>query len=160
MDNHFKLDFKRENSQALYEQLVAHFRRRILEGTLPPGTRLPSELALVEEYDISRGTIRQAMAALVNEGYLERIPGRGTFVRQPATAQSPAAVRQNRIGLLLSYPNSELDLDIMIGVESVTKARGYQVSLAFTEEDVEQQTRDIERLRADETSGLIVFSAQ
>ena len=157
MEKHFKLNFKRKDSPALYEQLVGHFRTRILDGTLPPGTRLPSELALVKEYDISRGTIRQAMAALVNEGFLERVPGRGTFVRQPGRSQSAASVRQNRIGLLLSYPNSELDLDIMIGVESVTKSRGYQVSLAFTEEDVEQQTQDIERLRADDTSGLIVF---
>lgn len=63
MDSHFKPEFKRESNQALYEQLVHHFRTRILDGTLPSGTRLPSELVLADEYDISRGTIRQAMAS-------------------------------------------------------------------------------------------------
>ncbi len=150
----------RDNDKALYAQLIAHFRVRILDGSLPPGSRLPTELDLAEEYNISRGTVRQAMTSLVNEGLLERIQGRGTFVR----AVAPLVRRDRgiqsvskRIGLLLSYPGSELDLDILRGVEYAAKSRGYQVTFAYTEESAEQQTNDINRLRADGVTGLIIY---
>ena len=62
---------------ALYSRLIAHFRERILDGSLPSGSLLPGELELAEIHSVSRGTVRQAMTALVNEGLVERIQGRG-----------------------------------------------------------------------------------
>jgi DNA-binding LacI/PurR family transcriptional regulator/DNA-binding transcriptional regulator YhcF (GntR family) len=150
----------RDNDKALYAQLITHFRVRILDGSLPPGSRLPTELDLAEEYNISRGTVRQAMTALVNEGLLERIQGRGTFVRVlPPLGRQEQGIQTigKRIGLLLSYPGSELDLDILRGVEYAAKSRGYQVTFAYTEESAEQQKNDINRLRADGVGGLIIY---
>lgn len=145
------------SDKALYTQVIAHYRTQILDGTLPPGARLPTELEIAEMFNISRGTVRQAMTAMVNEGLLERVPGRGTFVhaeRQPDDAIKPT---NRRIGLLLSYRNSELDLHILSGVEHTAKSRGYQVSFAYTEESAEEQSRDINHLRADGVSGLIIY---
>ena len=48
-----------------------------------PGTAAPSERELVQRFGIARMTVRQALDALVAEGMLERIPGRGTFVAHP-----------------------------------------------------------------------------
>ncbi len=48
-----------------------------------PGTTAPSERELVQRFHVARMTVRQAMDALVSEGLLERVPGRGTFVAQP-----------------------------------------------------------------------------
>jgi GntR family transcriptional regulator len=47
---------------------------------LQPGDLVPSELELVEALKIGRQTLRQALAKLVDEGLLERFPGKGTFV--------------------------------------------------------------------------------
>ena len=58
-----------------------------------PGTAAPSERELVHQFHVARMTVRQAMDALVGEGLLERIPGRGTFVAQP----------RRDVGRLLSY---------------------------------------------------------
>lgn len=55
-------------------------RRRILNGTYPPGERIPSEPALAQEFGVSRGTVERAIRALVEEGLLVRQQGRGTFV--------------------------------------------------------------------------------
>src|SRR5947208_4499657 len=89
---------------ARYSQLITYFRERILDGSLPPGMRLPTELEIAQEHQISRGTVRHALSALVNEGLIERVQGRGTFVRQlppaPSAAQTAA---EKRIGLLLHY---------------------------------------------------------
>jgi GntR family transcriptional regulator len=48
-----------------------------------PGTPAPSERVLVHQFHVARMTVRQAIDALVAEGLLERIPGRGTFVATP-----------------------------------------------------------------------------
>ena len=65
-------------------------KRHLLEMTQssPPGTPVPPERTLAEEFDTSRTTVRQALAELVVEGRLERIQGKGTFVAKPKVAQS------------------------------------------------------------------------
>lgn len=42
---------------------------------------IPSERTLWETHEVSRGTVRKAVDALVEEGLLERVQGRGTFVK-------------------------------------------------------------------------------
>jgi GntR family transcriptional regulator len=58
---------------------------RSLIDHLPPGAAAPSERELVARFGVARMTVRQALDALVSEGLLERIPGRGTFVAEPRT---------------------------------------------------------------------------
>lgn len=55
-------------------------RRAVITGTWPPGDKLPNEDALAEQYQVSRATIREAVRGLVEEGYLSRRQGSGTFV--------------------------------------------------------------------------------
>ncbi|MFZ7086523.1 GntR family transcriptional regulator [Curtobacterium sp. RRHDQ10] len=47
---------------------------------LQPGAAIPSERQLIQAYGVSRITVRQALGQLVNEGYLTRVRGKGTFV--------------------------------------------------------------------------------
>ena len=55
-------------------------RKRIIDGTYPLGTRIPSEMELSKEFGVHRLTARHALTLLVQEGYLERFRKRGTFV--------------------------------------------------------------------------------
>jgi len=73
----------RNHPLPLYYQLMQELRRRIEEGTWKPGDLIPSERELSETYRISRMTVRQALAELVNDGLLRRDQGRGTFVAKP-----------------------------------------------------------------------------
>lgn len=56
-------------------------RAQILDGTLATGDRLPTEAQLVDEYDVARNTVRDALALLVNEGLIVSQRPRGYFVR-------------------------------------------------------------------------------
>ncbi|WIB64005.1 MULTISPECIES: GntR family transcriptional regulator [unclassified Curtobacterium] len=61
----------------------AQLRRILLElvtERLQPGAAIPSERQLITEYGVSRITVREALGQLVNEGYLTRVRGKGTFV--------------------------------------------------------------------------------
>jgi GntR family transcriptional regulator len=56
---------------------------RIIDGTWPIETMIPSEPELCHEFNISRMTIRRAIGDLVHEGRLRTVQGKGTFVAKP-----------------------------------------------------------------------------
>jgi GntR family transcriptional regulator len=74
---------KTDSAVPKYQQLLELLRSRVRRGELAPGDRLPSEAGLGEIYGVSRITVRQALAELEREGLLDRVPGKGTFVRRP-----------------------------------------------------------------------------
>ncbi|OLP65329.1 HTH-type transcriptional repressor YvoA [Bacillus pumilus] len=64
----------------MYHQIMENLKKQIEDGTLAPDTLIPSEREYAERFGISRMTVRQALSNLVNEGYLYRQKGKGTFV--------------------------------------------------------------------------------
>lgn len=75
--------FSPQPAVALHHQVKADLLLKLRAGNWPPGSEIPPEPALCAHYGVSRGTLRRAIGDLVNEGYLERFPGRGTFVSPP-----------------------------------------------------------------------------
>ena len=71
-----KTDYK----MPIYLQLREIIRNKIDDGEYMPGTAIPSENKLAETFGINRITIRNAVDALVNEGLLRRVQGKGVFV--------------------------------------------------------------------------------
>ena len=63
-----------------YQQVRTALWRRIESGDWQPGQQIPPEVELMRSYSVSRGTVRQAIDALVRQGALQRQQGRGTFV--------------------------------------------------------------------------------
>ncbi|MBD0736182.1 GntR family transcriptional regulator [Streptomyces sp. CBMA29] len=68
-----------------YERIADDLRQLIRAGELHPGDQLPSETKLVEQYGKSLPTLRQALSLLQAEGLIEKVHGRGNFVRLPRT---------------------------------------------------------------------------
>ncbi|MDE3281463.1 GntR family transcriptional regulator [Lacticaseibacillus parahuelsenbergensis] len=66
-----------------YELIMNSIRAKILSGVYPLDSKLPSEVKLQEEYGASRVTVRQAVDGLVRDGLVERVQGKGSYVRKP-----------------------------------------------------------------------------
>lgn len=64
----------------IYLQLREVIRNKIEEGEYLPGMAIPSENDLADTYGINRMTVRNAIDALVNEGILKRVQGKGVYV--------------------------------------------------------------------------------
>jgi DNA-binding GntR family transcriptional regulator len=70
-----------------YAQVVAEIQRRIESGEYPPGSLLPSEHQLSDEFQIARPTAVRALRVLREDGWIETQQGKGSFVRgRPALA--------------------------------------------------------------------------
>jgi GntR family transcriptional repressor for pyruvate dehydrogenase complex len=72
--------FRELGRRSLSRDAAEHLKRAILDGTLSPGERLPSERELAARLGVSRPTLREAVSALVITGLLESRHGAGTFV--------------------------------------------------------------------------------
>lgn len=64
----------------LYHQVYTFLKQIILGGYYKDGDQLPPEIALASTLKVSRQTIRRVMSLLVNEGFIERFSGKGTFI--------------------------------------------------------------------------------
>ena len=73
-----------QRAKSIPEQIFKFLRERINGGDYPPGGRLPSESSLAEELDVSRATVRAALASLAAQGYIVRKHGAGTYVNERA----------------------------------------------------------------------------
>ncbi len=75
------------NPLPYYQQLYAILRDEIINARWKPGDMMPSETEMIEQFDVSRITVRQALELLVEEGLIYRRRGRGTFVAVPGIEQ-------------------------------------------------------------------------
>jgi GntR family transcriptional regulator len=89
----FMVSFDKNAPVPLYHQLKEIIKEDIKQGRLLPDRPISSERELVDRYNISRMTVRQAINEMVNEGYLYRQQGKGTFVAEQKIKQGLLRLR-------------------------------------------------------------------
>jgi GntR family transcriptional regulator len=92
-----------------YVQLADLLRQRVDKGEWGPGTVLPSIDELMEQFDVARVTIRQAIALLADEGLLSPQRGRGTFVTDKAGTRRQLRVETTLADLVQMYRGDHPD---------------------------------------------------
>lgn len=81
-------DQKLPKYAVIEQELIAAIR----SGTLAPGVELPSESELIRLYQVSRVTVRRAIDELYHQGYIEKMQGKRTCVKQITRQQELASV--------------------------------------------------------------------
>ena len=67
----------------LYTKISDYVMEKIQNEEWPVGYMLPPEVELCQQFGVSRTSVRTALLTLVNDGYLHRVKGKGTFVTTP-----------------------------------------------------------------------------
>lgn len=101
-------------STPLAQTVVAGLKAQILDGSLSPGVKLPSEAELIEQYGVSRTVVREAVTRLRAEGFVETFQGRGSFVLavpEPTSFTVEASTIRSHADVLAM-------IDFRLGVES------------------------------------------
>ncbi len=81
MGEDYPTSIDRDRYEPAYAQLVNILRHQIAAGLFHPGDQLPSEAQLCQRYKISPMTVRRAINILSDQGLINTVQGRGTFVR-------------------------------------------------------------------------------
>lgn len=70
----------REGPVPPYRQIADDLRQQIMDGTIPPGRRIPSMVEMEQQYQVARDTLRKATQVLKDEGLVETVNGMGIYV--------------------------------------------------------------------------------
>ena len=128
---------------------------RIESGHYPAGTRLLSEPRFAAEFGVSRGTLRQALASLRRAGFLDSIPGRGTFVLGPRPRVPEA--RRRVVGLIVPSVTRPALPEMLTAIEDELHGRGYSLLVGTSGNTREQEKGRVQRILGEGVSGLIVL---
>ncbi|MFJ5551755.1 GntR family transcriptional regulator [Streptomyces sp. NPDC093225] len=79
------MSIDREGPVPPYRQIAASLRARIEDGSIPPGRRIPSLVALEAEFGVARDTLRKAVQVLKDEGLVHTVTGMGVYVVDPSS---------------------------------------------------------------------------
>lgn len=81
----------------LYMQIQDYFKDRIASGQFKASDKIPSEKELMDQFGVSRITVANALIQLAKEGWIYRIPGRGSFVSDNAGLGTSDGHREGRV---------------------------------------------------------------
>ncbi|HEX6971060.1 MAG TPA: GntR family transcriptional regulator [Limnochordia bacterium] len=145
----------REGQKPLYQQLQEILRAEIRQGRLAPNEPLPGEHRLVEQYGVSRTTVRQALQGLVAEGMVVRRQGRGTFVAggEPDRPEAHVAV-------VVPHPEHYLMPEILGGLRAAVAEAGYTVRVYDSADRPDEEARMVEAAKARGAAGLVLVPAE
>ena len=147
------IHISKTNSAPLHLQLLNEIRRSILSGEWPPGSLVPSELTLQRELEISRSTVRQAFNAARNEGLIETVPGKGTFVSQEPTRRSLPRL----VGFVIPYFRSSFDTLLFRGAESALRSADYRVIFSTSDSKLAEEDRLLRQLQREHVAGYLLW---
>ena len=97
-----------------YHTLKELLKNDILSGVYQPGDKMPSENQLVQEYDLSRHTVRKALSILEEEGYIIAVHGKGTFCTERALHKR----NQKNIAVVTTYISDYIFPRLIQGINS------------------------------------------
>lgn len=141
-----------------YYQVYTLVLDRIQSGEFQPGSAIPTERELGEDYGVSRITVIKALDMLEHDGYIIRQQGRGTFVADPAeragsTNAQIAAPTLAFVSFAMDYPYIS---SILVGVAGVAAQQGYPLHVFGAVKSSQEETAAINDAIHRGVQGLIV----
>ncbi|ALX50122.1 GntR family transcriptional regulator [Lentibacillus amyloliquefaciens] len=149
-------------NKPLYEKIYIQLKEEIVNGKFKVGDRVPSEKELSEKWAVSRITPKKSLDKLVNEGYIERKPGRGSFVLELKKwknmyLDSEKSKDTRLIGLIIPYLDDYFGIELVNNIESEAEKFNCFIVLKRSLEDSLKEKEIIKELLELKVSALIIL---
>jgi len=135
-----------------YEMVKQHVVNLLTQGVVGFGEKLPSEHSLMDQFNVSRNTIRQAFSELTSLGLIYKEQGRGTFSKYVPKNRNEKRI----VAVMTTYISDYIFPDIIFGIEEVLSAEGYSMLLSNTNNNKEKETQLLKNIIAHDVCGLII----
>lgn len=133
-----------------YKQLKEILKKDIKKRNLEPGDRILPEERIAKKYEVSLGTVRQAMAELVNEGLVRKEQGKGTFIAEKKKRKTFT------IGLLLTDIGNPFFSQLARSIQEKAHSLEYSVIYYNTNDELSRETESINMLIKRGVDGVIL----
>ena len=143
--------------QPKYLLVADILRKEIAEGKFRDGQTLMTEEELRMRFNVSRQTVRQAIALLEDDGLVDRRRGSGTYVRHGPRRRLQGTLH---VGVITTYITDYIFPNIVSGIESVLSDNGVVMNLSATYNNVKTERNILERMLDGQVDGLIVEGAR
>lgn len=155
----------------MYQRVQEYIRDLISSNVLKVGDRIPTEKDLMERFGVSKITVVNALAGLVNEKIITRVPGKGTFVSEPES-EMPAASSINSvkpvdkasgemgtrlIGLILPSIYDYFTIRLIQGIQQALNENDYRCVIYLSEGDIDKEKEAIKTCSSIGVEGLLIF---
>ncbi|MBC7958581.1 MAG: GntR family transcriptional regulator [Vallitaleaceae bacterium] len=136
-----------------YQLVKDYITEYIQKGALKFNDKIYSELELMNLFNVSRHTVRKAIDDLVNEGWLYKKQGKGTFISNPKANEE----KQGRlIGVVATYLNDYIFPEIITGIDHILSQNGYSILLGNTNNKIEKERLVLKNMLEQQLDGLIL----
>jgi len=164
-----------QSRSPLYLQIQDYFKNEIVTKRLSPNEKIPTEREIMEMFNVSRITVANALTELAKEGWIFRVPGKGSFVsedvhqltnvtvqNQDLTHTSTELVMEGQkkrkmIGLIMPGINDFFAIRLINGINKVLEESEYYLVILLSQNSKEKEREAIRELMSMHAEGLLIF---
>ncbi|MCM8804838.1 MAG: GntR family transcriptional regulator [Candidatus Omnitrophica bacterium] len=140
----------------LSKQIKNYLLGEIKKRKIAPGEKILSETKLAKKFKVSRMTAREALLELINEGYLYRVFGKGTFLKEDIEEKK---ILKKKFVIKVPNLKNSFYYQIISGAEIVFTHNNYEFNI-LTERDNQIMEKEIfEKILKEEGEGLLLVSS-
>ncbi|HCW53851.1 MAG TPA: GntR family transcriptional regulator [Clostridium sp.] len=144
-----------KEAETKHEIIEKHYISLIEENKVSAGDQLPSENEIASIFNVSRHTVRQALNYLVQEGWIYKERGKGSFYSNKKKNQT-----KKNVAVMTTYISDYIFPRIISGIEEELRKKGYNLLLFSSNNDIESEKKCFENIINQDIAGLIVEPAQ
>lgn len=156
--------------ELLYQKIYNDLLEGIETKKYPPGSRLPSEKVLAEQYNVSRITSKKALEMLADQNLITRKPGKGSYVLDFTGMENERQVNpvfernghggKGLIGVVFDSFGPAFGCEVVGGIERECRKQNFHMILKCTYGNMEEETKAFEELIALGVEGIILMCVQ
>jgi DNA-binding LacI/PurR family transcriptional regulator len=142
--------------QTYYQSIYNYLLDAISSGKLSAGDKIPTELELAKQFNVSRITSKKAIKMLEEQGFIIRFRAKGSFVTGKKAALPAGNGKKQLVGIVLSEFSDGFGQRMLYTIEKECGALGYHLVLKFSHDSSALETEAIRELMNMGISGMFI----